>query len=41
MILCQAVMMKIVAEKTRYLSSPVFQNQMKLNPGLLMELFSM
>jgi len=37
----QEVMMKIVAEKTRYLASPEFKSQMEKDPGLLMELFSM
>ena len=32
--------MKIVAEKTRYLVSPEFNSEMKKNPALLMELFS-
>ena len=33
--------MKVVAEKARYLASPEFNSQMKKNPALLMELFSM
>ena len=36
----QEVMMKIVAEKAKYLANTEFKNQMKKNPGLLMELFS-
>ena len=32
---------RIVAEKTRYLANPEFKRQMKKNPKLLMELFSM
>ena len=40
-VVAQEVMMKIVAEKTRYLASPEFATQMKKDPALLMELFSM
>ena len=36
----QEVMMKILAEKTRYLANPEFNRQMETNPRLLMELFS-
>ena len=37
----QEVMMKIVAEKARYLASQEFNAQMQKNPTLLIELFSM
>ena len=37
----QEVMMKIVAEKARYLTSQEFNAQMQKNPTLLIELFSM
>ena len=37
----QEVMTKIVAEKKRYLASKKFNSQMKKNPSLLIQLFSM
>ena len=37
----QEVMVKIVAEKSKYLANPDFNRQMKKNPNLLIELLSM
>jgi len=37
----QEVMMKVLAEKTRYLASPEFNNQIKKSPSLLIELLSL
>ena len=33
--------MKVLAEKTRYLASPEFNNQIKTSPSLLIELLSL
>ena len=37
----QEVMVKIVAEKAKYLANPDFNRQMKKNPNMLIELLSM
>jgi len=37
----QEVMMKVLAEKTKYLANPEFNDQIKKSPSLLIELLSL